>query len=126
MLSALDDVRATRFLEGAEAESARASLSKPQRTVQLRIVPDEGREDKTPEFVELRIAGACPGHEKEHVASAGATGTPVCVADETLTVFETSADALRQATAIAASPSEIERFEIRETLQNKFPGGEVV
>ncbi len=112
VLRALDDLRAARFLEGAEAKQARESLSKPTRTVQLRIVPDEGREDKKPELVELRVGGACPGHEDESVASAGAAGTPVCVTNEDLKVFAPAPDALRQAAVIAAGPSEIERFEL--------------
>ena len=112
VLRALDDLRATRFLEGAEADAARASLGKPLRTVQLRIVPDEIREDKKPSFVELRVGPACPGHAEESVASAGATGTPVCVTHEDLKVFAVSADAMRQAVLIAAGPSEIERFEL--------------
>lgn len=112
VLRALDDLRATRFLEGEEVSKARESLKQPLRSVQLRIVPDQEREDKKPELVELRVAGPCPGHEGESVAMAGDKGPPVCVADDDLKVFMVTADSLRQGPAIAAGPSEIERFEI--------------
>jgi len=112
LLRALDDLRAVRFLEGAEAKAASESLAKPARLVQLRIVPDEVREDQKPSLVELRIGAACPAHEGESYASSGTSGTPVCVKDEDLKVFAKASPELRQAQAIGATPSEVESFEL--------------
>ncbi len=112
LLRALDDLRAVRFLEGAEAQAANADLTKPARIVELRIVPDEGREDKKPSLVELRIGGMCQGHEGESYASSAPGATPVCVKDDELKVFAKDAAELRQAQAIGAAPSEIESFEL--------------
>ncbi len=112
LLRGLDDLRAVRFLEGAEAGRAGENLKHPARSVQLRIIPDEGREDKQPQWVELRLGAACPGHESERYASAGAAGAPVCVRDEDAGMFAPGPNELRQSRVLAAESSEIERFEL--------------
>jgi hypothetical protein len=112
LMRALDDLRATRFLDGEAAERAQESLKKPDTTVRLDIIPDEGREDKSPTRVDLRLGGACPEHAGERLASAGEAGPPVCVQAEDVAPFELMKEGLRQRALFSADVSEIERFSL--------------
>jgi hypothetical protein len=114
LVDKLDGLRAVRFLEDDAKAQALAALSGGERrSVELRVVPDEHREDKAPSLLVLQFAGACPGHAGERVARAGDKGDPVCVLAEELGPFEASAHELRLLRPFAADPSEIESLELR-------------
>jgi len=112
LLRGLNDLKATRFLQEQEAERALLDLQKAKRKIELRIVPDEGREDRTPQLVELWIGGACEGHADEQLAMAGPKGAPVCVGSDELKRFEPGPLGFAQAQLVSANPGSIERFEL--------------
>jgi hypothetical protein len=114
LVDKLSGLRAVRYLEGDAKQQALAALAGgEQRSVELRVVPDEHREDKAPSLFALQFAGACPGHEGERVARAGGDGDPVCVLAEELAPFEAGVPELRLARPFAADVSEIEGLELR-------------
>jgi hypothetical protein len=113
LLEKLDGIRAVRYLEGEAKEQAfKALAGSERRSVDLRVVPDEHREDKAPERFVLQFADTCPGHAAERVARAGERGDPVCVLAEELAPFEAGEQELRLSRLFAADPSEIERLEL--------------
>ncbi len=113
MLSALDDLRATRFLEdGEELTQAQAQLKQPEASVRVRVVPDVQREDQASRFFELRVAGVCPEHPEERVAQAGTDGDVVCVKAGDLEAVLPDSESLRLRTLLDVGPSQIEAFEL--------------
>jgi hypothetical protein len=112
LVDKLDSLRAVRFLDGAEKSAAERALSASTSSVELRVVPDVHREDKTPERFVLQLGPACAGHDGERYARAGERGDPVCVRAEDVARFEARAEDLRLTRLFGADPSEIERIEI--------------
>ncbi len=113
LLSSLDDLRATRFLEeGPQLEQAKALLAQPEASVRVRVVPDTQREDQTPRLFDLRVAGACPEHPEERVAQSGPDGDIVCVRAADLELFTPDYASLRQQTLLGVEPSQVEAFEL--------------
>jgi Domain of unknown function (DUF4340) len=114
LVDKLDGLRAQRYLDGDGKRQALAALSGGERrSVELRVVPDEHREDKVPALFVLQFAGVCPGHPTERVARAGDKADPVCVLADELAPFEADAQALRLARPFAADPSEVESLTLR-------------
>lgn len=111
LIDKLASLRAVRFLEGAERSAAQTALSAGS-TTDLRIVPDEHREDKQAQRFVLRFAGECPGHAGERYAQAGDKGDPACVSADDLSVFDGKPDELRLSGLFDADPSEIEKLEL--------------
>jgi len=111
LIEQLDALRAVRFLVGAERDSALKALATGG-TVELRVIPDEHREDKQAQRFLLRFAGDCVGHAGERYAQAGEQGDPVCVSADDLTLFDGKPADLRLAGLFDADPSEIEKLEL--------------
>lgn len=112
-LSALDDLKATRYLEeGPLLTGAKVALAKPNLAIRVSIVPDEKREDQVPRLVELRVAGPCPDHATERLAQAGEKGAVVCVAEDALKPFMLDVQGFRQRGLLSVDPSQVEAFEL--------------
>ena len=112
LIDKLDGLRAVRFLDGEAMSAAQKDLANAQHTVQLRVVPDVHREDKTPQLFVLRLGGDCAGHDGERYAQSGERGDPVCVRAEDVARFAASAEELRLARLYEPEPSEIESLEL--------------
>ena len=108
LIDTLDGLRAQRFLEGDAKKEALAQLRDDVYVVDLRVIPDTHREDKTAQRFVLRFAGACRGHQGERYAQAGEKGDPVCVRDEDVAAFEGDASALRLMRVLGVDPSQVE------------------
>ncbi|MFT3922658.1 MAG: DUF4340 domain-containing protein [Myxococcales bacterium] len=112
-LSALDDLKATRYLEpGPLLTGAQVALAKPEIAVRVSILPDQKREDQSPRLVELRVAGPCPDHADERLAQAGAKGPVVCVAADALKPFSADFSTFRRQGLLGVDPSQVEAFEL--------------
>lgn len=112
LINQLDTLRAERYLEGAEKQAAQQALAQGS-TVELRVMPDQHREDKAPERFLLRFAGACLGHEGERYAQAGDGDDPVCVAADMLRVLEATENELRLTRLFGVDSSEVERIALK-------------
>ncbi len=115
LLRALAELRAARYLEPNEQAAGAAALAQPERHIEVKVVPDETREDKSPKLLRLELAGPCSGHAGEHYARASAQGAAavlVCLSDEALKPLALSREEAREGRLFGADPSAIERVEL--------------
>ncbi len=113
LLSALNDLRATRYLEeGPLLTGAKVALAKPELALRVSVIPDAKREDQSPRLVDLRVAGPCPDHPNERLAQGGEKGPVVCVAADALAAFEGKTQTFRSTNLVGVDTSQIEAFEL--------------
>lgn len=112
LLNALADLRAVRYVEPEQQAQAEAALAAPSVRIEVDVVPDETREDRTAKQLGLAIGGPCLGHEGERYARTLPRGAPVCIRDQDAQALTVSASELRDLRLIRAEPSAVESFEL--------------
>lgn len=118
LFQVVSEVRAARFLAGADAASVgldqptRELLVRRERTDRPAGDRPEGTEDRSSP-VRLRIGGSCPGHDGEVVAMAGDDGPIVCVTAESIAPLDVGVDRIRESRLASLRDDEIERAEFQ-------------
>lgn len=112
LLHAVSELRAARYLEPSEHEKAEAALATPDVRMEIRVVPDESREDKRAQSYTLLVGGPCGAHADERYARALPGGAPACIKATELAALTPKPSDLRELRLLIAEPSSVERIEL--------------
>ena len=108
VLTALDDLRATRFIAERAGDLARYGLDAPAIELVAEAPPPMGQDGGTRPGFRLRIGRACADHADEVYALADALGPVVCVTEMSTRGLARAAEDLREKRVLIAEDGVIE------------------
>jgi hypothetical protein len=114
LISAIDNMKATRFVSDRSDDLARFGLEAPilEAVIRSTTLKEEGKKESEKPPLQIRIGAKCQDREKESYVLVGEHKPVMCVSDESLTAIRKAVDTLRDKQLLPLKESDIEAVRI--------------
>lgn len=112
MVEAVAELRVARYVEPEDAALAEAALKTPRLRVEVSVIPDETREDRTSQRYALELGSTTCGKHEGEVYGRIVGGALICLREPDLKLLQLPPDELRDRTLFSVERASLAGFEL--------------